>query len=176
MLARLCTKCRAREEAAEAQKRAERAERVKQEEERAALEEEQALRERELERNRLVENRADELIASSKLGQRVFIYHSEYLSVDSVLMDGSAGDPPDLTVIRHMGLTGWEVVQAVPRTMGIGLTNASIGSTMGETWGGGVGGNVIGVYLLLKKELDFTRDVAGAAQRDELVEYLSSYF
>ena len=56
-----------------------------------------------------VEGRADELIALNKRGRRLLIYHSEYLPVDSVLNDETIGDEFDITVIRALGLDGWEV-------------------------------------------------------------------
>ena len=51
---------------------------------------------------------------------------------------------------------GWEIVGIVPRTIGTALTNQASGSTFGETWGAGMGGNVVGVYVLLR----FTINVA----------------
>ena len=36
------------------------------------------------------------------------------------------------------------MVAAIPKTLGLGLSNSSFGSTFGTTWGGGMGGNVLG--------------------------------
>ena len=175
IFAKVCDVCRRRQQVEETQRRA--AETQVQQQRRAAeAQAQQQRRAEEEERLRQqVEGRADELIALNKRGRRLLIYHSEYLPVDSVLNDETIGDEFDITVIRALGLDGWEVVQVVPRTLGVGLTNASLGSTMGETWGAGVGGNVLGVHVLLKKELDFTNEPLEGIQREELVWYLSSH-
>jgi hypothetical protein len=61
------------------------------------------------------------------------------------------------------GMDGWNVIGVVPRTTGIGLSNSSIGSTMGTSWGAGLGGNVIGVYLLLNREVTDNDDISALA-------------
>ena len=84
-------------------------------------------------------------------GQSVFLYHSLYLPVDSILLENNLSDVFDISLVQQLGLSGWEVINAVPRTIGVGLKNYS-GATL-EAWGGGVGGNIIGVHLILKKLL-----------------------
>lgn len=69
--------------------------------------------------------------------------------------------------LRVMGLEGWDVVAIIPRTIGIALTNTSFGSSSGETWGAGVGGNVAGVHVIIKKEV--------SAQNNVSDEYLKEY-
>lgn len=88
-----------------------------------------------------------------ELGQLVSVYRSIELSVDSVLMDRHVCQDFSIEPLFSLGLRGWEVVATVPKTVGIGLTNNSYGNNMGTTWGGGVGGNVVGVHVLLKKSL-----------------------
>ncbi len=84
-------------------------------------------------------------------GQSVFLYDSLYLPVDSLLLENNLSEVFDISSVRLLGLSGWEVVSAVPRTMGVGLKNHT-GATL-EAWGGGIGGNIIGVHLILKKQL-----------------------
>jgi hypothetical protein len=94
-------------------------------------------------------------------GQDAFLYHSVYLPVDSRILDQNVVNQFNVRSIQQIGLQGWEVVGVVPRTDGRGLTNTSVGSTTGTTWGGGMGGNVIGVHILLKKRFllsDLERD------------------
>lgn len=86
-------------------------------------------------------------------GLPVIVYHSIYMPVDSVLMDKPINQQFSLSGLFHLGLQGWEAIQIIPRTVGVGLKNTSIGSTMGVTWGGASGGNVAGVHVLLRKTL-----------------------
>jgi len=77
-----------------------------------------------------------------------------YIEVDSVMGDEVLGTF-DLTDLQDAGLDGWDVVAVIPKTIGITLTNLS---TQGNTWGGGVGGNVAGVYVILSKEVFDLKD------------------
>lgn len=83
----------------------------------------------------------------------VIVYHSVYVPVDSVVLEEPLSRRFDIAGLFQLGLRGWEAIQVVPRTVGVGLKNTSIGSTMGVTWGGGSGGNVAGVHVLLQKTL-----------------------
>lgn len=106
-------------------------------------------------------------------GRPVFLYDSVYLPVDSVVNNGGLADDFNLSVVRLLGLQGWEIVQTVPKTLGVALTNISIGSSTGETWGAGMGGNVAGVYLILKKQvlpLDITDD-----PNDDLAKFILNH-
>jgi len=69
----------------------------------------------------------------------------------------------------QLGCDGWDVVTAVPRTLGLGLTNMSLGSAVGSTWGGGIGGNVVGVHLVLRRPFSIASDEEMQA---EVQEYL----
>lgn len=72
-----------------------------------------------------------------------------YIQVDSVVEGDTVGEF-DITELQAAGLEGWDVVAVIPKTIGVGLTNIS---TAGNSWGAGMGGNVLGVYLILSKEL-----------------------
>ncbi|MBI5471060.1 MAG: hypothetical protein HY961_01800 [Ignavibacteriae bacterium] len=86
-------------------------------------------------------------------GQKIFFYQSIYTPVDSVLLEESLATGFDVSFLRSLGLSGWELIHAVPKTIGVGLQNYSEGSVSLKSWGGGVGGNIMGVHLILKKEL-----------------------
>jgi hypothetical protein len=104
----------------------------------------------------------------------IFLYDSIYIPVDSILFDEQMSQGFDISVVRNLGFSGWEVVQVIPRTIGVGLKNTSFGSTMGDTWGAGSGGNVAGVHLVIKKSIsidDITDDMD-----DEVARYIRSNF
>ncbi|WP_145093168.1 hypothetical protein [Anatilimnocola aggregata] len=56
-------------------------------------------------------------------GHSVFLYDTVYLPVDSELLGEQMNIGFDIPGVRKLGLLGWEVVQVVPRTVGIGLEN-----------------------------------------------------
>jgi hypothetical protein len=86
------------------------------------------------------------------LGERVFLYTSDYISVDSVMLGNSMGSF-NIVNLRKFGLSGWEIVQVIPKTVGIALENSYIGNSSLKTYSGGMGGNVAGVHVLMKKEI-----------------------
>ncbi len=86
-------------------------------------------------------------------GYPVFLYHSVYIKVNSILMDERLNEGFDMSALFEMGLAGWEAVGIIPRTIGVGLTNTSMGSAVGNTSGGGSGGNILGAHVLLRKRL-----------------------
>lgn len=90
--------------------------------------------------------KAEKQVAS---GNNPNLYRWIYIGVDSVMGDEVLGTF-DLTDLQDAGLDGWDVVAVIPKTIGITLTNMS---TQGNTWGGGLGGNVAGVYVILSKEV-----------------------
>lgn len=94
---------------------------------------------------------ASNLQSRLKAGGRAWIYKYVYLEVNSVVTDDVIGTW-DLAGLQAAGLSGWQVLGVVPRTIGIGLQNTSYGASSGTTWGAGVGGNVAGVYVLLGQE------------------------
>lgn len=84
-----------------------------------------------------------------------------YIQVDSEV-EGDVIGQFDITELQVAGLEGWDVVAVLPRTLGVGLKNIS---TNGNSWGAGIGGNVMGVYVILSKELydlESERNVADA--------------
>ncbi len=115
---------------------------------------------------------AQTMRARLEAGHNVFLYETTYLPVDSVLLDEKLNSGFDIPQLRLMGVAGWEVMQVIPRTVGVGLKNTSIGSTMGTTWGGGSGGNVIGVYVILKKAVRL--DEISDEPDDEIGSYIRS--
>ena len=86
-------------------------------------------------------------------GSELKMYNSIYLEVDS-LSDGQQLGVFSIASLQAAGLQGWKVIAVVPRTAGIGLANKETqGFNTSTVWGGGMGGNVIGVYLLLEKPI-----------------------
>ena len=110
-------------------------------------------------------------------GHSVFFYDTVYLPVDSELLGEQMNIGFDIPGVRNLGLLGWEVVQVVPRTVGIGLENITLGTTtMGKNWGGGSGGNVIGVHIILKKALmlsEFRDQTHNEGKHDEIDAYIA---
>jgi hypothetical protein len=118
------------------------------------------------------------LRARLESGKPVFLFDSVYVPVDSKLLDDEFADEFNVSLLRKLGLLGWDVVQVVPRTIGIGLQNRGTDTWLSEAWGGGVGGNVMGVHIIIKKTVsasDFTDDPAdevGNFIRNHLEDFL----
>jgi len=106
-------------------------------------------------RREAITNRIDALCIQVAAGQRLFIYETLYLPVDSVVLEENVAQGFDLGTLRELGLVGWEVIGVVPRTIGIALENKTTDLLGPISYGGGVGGNVLGVYLLLRKEMTY---------------------
>ena len=103
------------------------------------------------------------LRARLERGQSAFLYDSVFVPVDSQLLDDEFASEFDVSILRKLGLLGWEIVQAVPRTKGIGLENIGTDTLFGSKWAGGVGGYVMGVHIIIKKTVsasDLTDDPA----------------
>ncbi|WKZ48133.1 MAG: hypothetical protein QY306_02045 [Anaerolineales bacterium] len=128
-------------------------------------------------RNRLEKQEVNAIVDKLKqrlqAGQTIYLYQTIYLSVDSVLMEQKIGDDFDISKIRKLGLEGWEVTQSIPKTLGVGLSNHAVGFSGGQSWGGGVGGNVVGVYIILKKVL---RNIDDLSYWRNLESYIQSHF
>ncbi len=105
------------------------------------------VREREERQRKYVAEARLRLDATLAAGRAVSLYESIYVAVDSVLNDEPLADAFDLLQIQTLGWQGWEVVTAVPRTVGVGLLNKGGGA---ESWGAGIGGNVAGAHVLLR--------------------------
>ena len=125
-------------------------ERQRQAEEQKALEEQEHLREAEIERR--LKAWEGEIERSVDGSRDLTAYHSIYLPVDSVILGDTISDF-DISPLRAFGLMGWKIVAVIPRTQGEGLKNFSTGSTIGETWGAGMGGNVLGVHILFERPI-----------------------
>lgn len=87
-----------------------------------------------------------------------FIYKAAYVEVDSEVNRRVLGEF-NIASIQQMGIWGWRVVGIIPKTIGVGLTNTRYANTgKSDTWGGGMGGNVNGVYVLLEKTVSSIQD------------------
>ncbi len=87
------------------------------------------------------------------LGGRSTLLATVYAPVDSIVNDEIMSPEFFVGEVRDYLLEGWTIAGTVPKTLGIGLTNISIGTSSGQTWGAGLGGNVIGVHVLLAYEV-----------------------
>ena len=99
------------------------------------------------------------------------LYEDVYLPVDSQVVDEPVTKDFGIGILRRSGVDGWDIVGIVPRTVGVALTNTSFGSSSGETWGAGVGGNVVGLHVIIKREVSVLKNVS-----DEfLLEYVTRH-
>jgi hypothetical protein len=80
------------------------------------------------------------------------LLHDIYLPVDSKVNDEKTAFLFTANPIRKWTVYGWKVVATIPKTIGIALRNTQSG-TFGSHYGGGIGGNVAGVYVLLQLEI-----------------------
>jgi hypothetical protein len=81
-------------------------------------------------------------------GGKVVLYKNIYTAVDSTINKEKLADRFDISLIQEAALNGWEIVNTVSKTKGI--SNWVIGSD-GAAWG--MGGNVEGVYFIMRKEI-----------------------
>lgn len=119
------------------------------------LAQQRAEEELKLSRQKLLRSKADDIWRRVESGQKAYLYEDVYLPVDSIINENPVCSFFDISILRTFGLDGWDVVAVIPRTIGVGLTNVSVGSATGHTWGGGIGGNVVGVHIVLRKEIFF---------------------
>jgi hypothetical protein len=91
--------------------------------------------------------KAEKQIAS---GNTPNLFRWIFIQVDS-LVEGKPIGEFDITELQAAGLEGWDVVAVIPKTVGLGLTNSTNAGT--TSWGAGLGGNVLGAYLILSKEI-----------------------
>jgi hypothetical protein len=139
MFSNECGSCKSERKAQEQAQREEMAEAARREQEEALAERAESIRQT-----------VDVLIEQAKSGVAIYLHESVYLPVDSVLEGQTLAQGFDVQQLRSLGWSGWRIVAIVPKTVGIGLTNKSIGASTGETWGAGMGGNVAGVYVLIE--------------------------
>jgi len=108
-----------------------------------------------------------------KSGKPTFLCDSIFVPMNPILDENNLADEFNLSILRRLGLMGWDIVQAIPRTIGIGLKNEGTKALFDGKGGGGVGGNVMGVHIIIKKSLsarDLTDDPA-----DEVGEFIRSH-
>jgi hypothetical protein len=71
--------------------------------------------------------------------------------------------------VKAAGAQGWRVVEAIPRTSGETLENFE---GFGKAWAGGIGGSVVGAYVLM----EFVVTASNAEASSELIrETVSQY-
>ncbi len=105
-------------------------------------------------------------------GQKVFLYFTVYIPIDSFIVNQPAAAPFDPQLIVQMGLNGWDLAATLPKTSGIGLTNQYAGQLLPvNSWGAGVGGNIVGAYLVFKKEISTVDELSAD---DELATIISA--
>ena len=140
---RECDECRSTRTAREAAEQSDLARRRVEREQIAA---EQAL----TRKNAWIDEQVEEFVERLSDDTPLYLYQRIYRPVDSIVNKEELTDDFVLGDVEFLGTYGWQIVGIVPRTIGIGLTNTSYGSTSGNTWGGGIGGNVAGVYVLMQ--------------------------
>lgn len=90
-----------------------------------------------------------------KAGRTPYLYKQAYSAIDSYVDGTQVSNDPDFSDIDFMGWSGWELVGTVPHTAGRALVNThQEGFAKNETWGGGIGGLVIGCYFMLRLPVD----------------------
>ena len=108
-----------------------------------------------------------------KSGKPTFLCDSIFVPMNPIPDENNLADEFNLSILRRLGLIGWDIVQAIPGTTGIGLKNVGTDALFGEKGGRGIGGNVMGVHIIIKKSLsakDLTDDPA-----DEVGEFIRSH-
>ena len=90
------------------------------------------------------------IIKDAKSGKTVYLYRSFYVSVDSYNNFGgeiSRFAPFNDVEVKMAGTQGWRAIEAIPRTSGDTLQNYE---GFGKAWAGGIGGSVVGAYVLME--------------------------
>jgi len=77
------------------------------------------------------------------------LVHNVYLPVDSIVNREKTANRFAIHPLTEWTRYGWKVVATVPKTIGIALHNRGVATP----FGGGIGGNVAGVYVLLQLEI-----------------------
>ena len=97
-----------------------------------------------------IESEINRIINEARGGKTIYLYRSHYVSVDSFNNFGgqiSNLAPFNDLEIKFAGAQGWRVIEAIPRTSGETLQNYE---GFGKAWAGGIGGTVIGAYVLME--------------------------
>lgn len=119
-----------------------------------------------------IEAEIKRIISEAQGGKIIYLYRSHYVSVDSFNNFGgqiSATAPFNDVEIKFAGTQGWRVVEAIPRTSGETLQNYE---GFGKAWAGGIGGTVVGAYVLMEFAVTSTNAVTS---EDLIRETVSQY-
>jgi len=98
----------------------------------------------------IVDRRIAEIRTNLEQTNQYTLYVKHYLPIDAQIETVTTADTFDVEPLNVYGASGWRLVSFVPKTVGIGLTNEANNLTSTKSWGGGIGGNVIGVYAVLE--------------------------
>lgn len=133
-------------------------------EDRQAKEEAEKLQALQVEYRSKVDQEVLRIFTDVQNGKASYLYRSIYVSVDSynelggqVNLLGNFND----SNVKAAGTRGWKVVGVIPRTAGGALENYS---GFNKAWAGGIGGSVIGAYVLMElvvnsQNIDENRDL-----------------
>ena len=127
-------------------------------------------------RQEIFDDEYEQVAATVAGGADAYLYRSVYVAVDSIHDEQEIADEFDIEPVRMLGRMGWEAVSVVPRTLGTSLQNISIGASSGRTYGGGIGGTVVGVHVLLRYRITLANlsaaigILAGSSGLDEFPE------
>lgn len=97
-----------------------------------------------------IDRRIEEIRTILEQTNQYTLYVKHYLPVDAQVETVTTADVFDVEPLNVYGAAGWRLVSFVPKTLGLGLTNEANNLTSTKSWGGGIGGNVIGVYAVLE--------------------------
>lgn len=97
-----------------------------------------------------IDRRIEEIRNILEQTNQYTLYVKHYLPVDAQVETVTTADVFDVEPLNVYGAAGWRLVSFVPKTLGLGLTNEANNLTSTKSWGGGIGGNVIGVYAVLE--------------------------
>ena len=102
-------------------------------------------------RQKTIKDEFERIQVDVKRGLPCFLHTSQYISVNSEIVGTTFPiSPYDDSDVRVAGLSGWKVVGTIPHTIGTAMQNSE---GFGNVWAGGVGGSVIGAYVLLELEI-----------------------
>ena len=97
-----------------------------------------------------IDRRIEEIRTILEQTNQYTLYVKHYLPVDARVETVTTADEFDVEPLNVYGAAGWRLVSFVPKTLGLGLTNEANNLMSTKSWGGGIGGNVIGVYAVLE--------------------------
>ena len=111
----------------------------------------------EISKNTWIDQQVAEFTSKLSNDAPMYLFQRIYCPVDSLVNNEDLANDFRLEAVEQLGADGWQIVGIVPRTIGIGLKNRrfyffgiKFVEQIGAIWGGGIGGNVAGVYVLLQ--------------------------